>query len=100
MDKRRGHRRRPTRRTKEETETMPGERGELDKVCKNKKVRLTTTIRLLDALVLPVALYGCETWARTQNEDTRIAAFEMKCIRRILDIKWEEKVSNEKITKN
>ena len=31
------------------------------------------------------------------NEDTRIAAFEMKCLRRILDIKWEEKVSNEKI---
>ena len=71
--------------------------GKLDKVWKNKKVRLTTKIRLLDALVLPVALYGCETWARTQNEDTRIAAFEMKCLRRILDIKWEEKVSNEKI---
>ena len=60
-------------------------------------MRLTTKIRLLDVLVLPVALYGCESWARIQNEDTRIAAFEMKCLRRILDIKWEEKVSNEKI---
>ena len=30
--------------------------GKLDKVWKNKKVRLTTKIRLLDALVLPVAL--------------------------------------------
>ena len=61
------------------------------------ETNMNIKIRLLDALVLPVALYGCETWARTQNEDTRIAAFEMKCLRRILDIKWEDKVSNEKI---
>ena len=37
--------------------------SKLDKIWKNKKVKLTTKIRLLDALVLPVALYGSETWA-------------------------------------
>ena len=71
----------------------------LDKVWRNKKVRLTTKIRL----VLPVALYGCETWARTQNEDTRIAAFEMKCLggfstsngkRKFLTRKYEQKLTN------
>ena len=48
--------------------------GKLDKVWKNKKVRLTTKIRLLDALVLTLALYGYATWARIQNKDTRIAS--------------------------
>ena len=71
--------------------------GKLDKIWKNKKVGLTTKIRLLDALVIPVATYASETWTRTQNDDSRIAAFEMKCLRRILNIKWEEKVSNVKI---
>ena len=57
-----------------------------------KSVKLATKMRLLDALVLPVALYGSETWTRTQNDNSKIAAFEMKCLRRILNIKWEEKV--------
>ena len=71
--------------------------GKLDKIWKNKKVKLATKIRLLDALVLPVALYGSETWARIQNDNSKLAAFEMKCLRRILGIKWEEKVTNVKI---
>ena len=41
---------------------------------------MSTKIRLLDALVLPVALYGAETWARTQNGNSKLAAFEMKCL--------------------
>ena len=48
-------------------------------------------------MVLPVALYGAETWARIQNDNSKLTAFEMKCLRRILDIKREEKVSNAKI---
>ena len=60
-------------------------------------MKLATKIRLLDALVLPVALYNSETWTRTHNDNSKIAAFEMKCLRRILNIKWEEKVSNARI---
>ena len=57
-------------------------------------MKLATKIRLLDALVLSEVLYGSETWTRTQNDNSKIAAFEMKCLRRILNIKLEEKVSN------
>ena len=60
-------------------------------------MKLATKIRLLDALVLPVALYGSETWPRTQNDNSKIAAFEMKFLWRIFNIKWEEKVFNARI---
>ena len=74
-----------------------GSFGKLDKIWKNRKEKLATKIRLLDALVLSEVLYGSETWTRTQNDNSKIAAFKMKCFRRILNIKWEEKVSNARI---
>jgi len=35
-------------------------------------------IRLMKALVWPVATYGCESWTLRKNEETRLDAFEMK----------------------
>jgi len=44
----------------------------------------TTKIRLIKALVWPVATYRCEIWILRQNEETRLDAFEMKKLRKIL----------------
>jgi len=41
-------------------------------------MRGTTKIRLIKALVWPVATYRCEIWILRQNEETRLDAFEMK----------------------
>jgi len=43
-------------------------------------------IRLMKALVLPVAMYGCESWSLRRNEETRLDAFEKKGLRKILRI--------------
>ena len=34
-------------------------------------------IRLMKALVWPVAMYGYESWTLRKNEETRLDAFEM-----------------------
>ena len=38
----------------------------------------------MKALVWPVATYGCESWTLRKNEETRLDAFEMKGLRRML----------------
>ena len=44
----------------------------------------STKIRLMKALVWPVAAYGCESWTLRKNEETRLDTFEMKGVRKIL----------------
>ena len=55
----------------------------------------TNDERLMKALVWPVATYGCESWTLRKNEETRLDAFEMKVLRRILRVSWTAKKTNE-----
>jgi len=41
----------------------------------------STKLRLMKALLWPVATYGCESWTLRKNEETRLDAFEMKGLR-------------------
>ena len=41
--------------------------------------------------VWPVATYGCECWTLTKNEETRLDAFEMNGLRKILRVSWTAK---------
>jgi hypothetical protein len=40
--------------------------------------------------ILPVVLYGCETWSRTLKEEHRLREFENRALRRICGIKRVE----------
>ena len=44
-------------------------------------------------------LYGSEAWTMTAAEKARIEAFEMWCYRRMMRIKWIDRVSNEEVLK-
>jgi hypothetical protein len=46
-------------------------------LSKNVKMRIYKTI------ILPVILYGCETWSLTLREEHRLRVFENKVLRRI-----------------
>jgi len=52
-------------------------------------------IQLTKALVWPIATYGCESWTLRKNEKTRLDAFEMKGLRKILWVSWTAKKTNE-----
>jgi len=49
----------------------------------------------MKALVWPIAKYGCESWTLRKNEETRLDAFEMKGLRKILRVSWTGKKTNE-----
>ena len=49
----------------------------LDSVFKSRDISLPTKVRLVKAMVLPVVMYGCESWTVKKTEHQRIDAFEM-----------------------
>jgi len=51
------------------------------------------------ALAWPVATYGCESWTLRKNEETRLA-FEIKGLRKILQVSWTAKKPNEWVLKS
>ena len=67
----------------------------LQKVWKSHSIPISTKIRLMKALVWPLATSGCESWTLRKNEETRLDAFEMKGLRRILWDSWTAKKTNE-----
>ena len=55
----------------------------LDSILKNRDITLPTKVHLVKAMVFPVVLYGCESWAVKKAEHRRIDAFELWCWRRL-----------------
>jgi hypothetical protein len=41
-------------------------------------------------ILLPVVVYGCETWSLALSEEYRLRVFENKVLRRIFGPKWDE----------
>ena len=50
-------------------------------------------------MVLPVVMYGCESWTVKKAEHRRIDAFELWCWRRLLRVLWTARRSNQSIPK-
>jgi hypothetical protein len=53
-------------------------------LSKNLKIRIYKT------LILPVVLYGCETWSPTLREEHRLRVFENRVLKRIFGPKRDE----------
>ena len=54
-------------------------------------------ILLYKTLMKPVLLYGCETWKVNKGDEKKINIFQGKCLRRILKIGWQERVTNQEV---
>ena len=71
----------------------------LDSILKSKDITLSTKVCLVEAMVFPVVMYGCESWTIKQAECRRIDAFELWCWRRLLRVPWIARRSNQSILK-
>ena len=56
----------------------------LDSVLKNRDITLPTKIHIVKAMIFPVVMYKCESWAIKKAECQRINAFKLWCWRRLL----------------
>ena len=71
----------------------------LDSIFKSRDITLPTKVRLVKAMVLPVVMYGCESWTIKKAECQRIDAFELWCWRRLLRVPLTAGRSNQSILK-
>ena len=65
----------------------------LDSIFKSRDITLPTKVHLVKAMVLPVVMYGCESWTIKKAERQRINAFEL------LRVPWSARRSNQSILK-
>ena len=71
----------------------------LDSIFKSRDITLPTKVRLVQAMVFPVVMYGCESWTVKKAECRRIDAFELWCWRRLLRVPWTARRSKQSILK-
>ena len=58
-----------------------------------------TKVHLVKAMVFPVVMYGCESWAIKKAERQRIDAFELWRWRKLLRVPWTARRSNQSMLK-
>ena len=71
----------------------------LDSIFKSRDIPLPTKVHLVQAMVFPVVMYGCESWTIKKAELRRIDAFELWRWRRLLRVPWTARRSNQSILK-
>ena len=71
----------------------------LNSILKSRDITFSTKVRLVKAMVLPVVMYGCQSWTIKKAEHRRIDAFELWCWRRLLRVPWTARRSNQSIVK-
>ena len=58
----------------------------------SRSVSKRTKLHVFRVMVMPVLLYGAETWAVTQQELRKLYAFQMKCLREIVGVTlWDRR---------
>jgi hypothetical protein len=50
----------------------------------------TFKIKIYRTIILPVVLYGCETWSLTLKDERRLRVFENRVLRRVFGAKRDE----------
>ena len=70
----------------------------LDSILKSRDVTLPTNVLPIKAMVVPIVMYGYESWIIKKAEH-RIDAFELWCWRRLLRVPWTARRSNQTILK-
>ena len=71
----------------------------LDSIFKSRDITLPTKVHIVEAIVFPVVMYGCESWSIKKAESWRIYTFELWCWRRLLGVPWTARRSNQPILK-
>ena len=66
-------------------------------VLKSGDITLPAKVCIVKAMVFAVVMYGCESWTTKKAECQRIDAFELWCWKRLLNVPWAARRSNQSI---
>ena len=67
----------------------------LDSILKSRDITLPTKVHIVQAMVFPVVMYGCESWTIKKAEHRRIDVFELWYWRRLLRVPWTARRSRQ-----
>ena len=68
--------------------------GALNFFWQAKEVDVKSKYLIYMAMPMNLLLWGCESWAMTKDRMKKLEVFHMRCLRRILGIKWSNVVDN------
>lgn len=71
--------------------------GSLREVWRSTVLSQNIKLRLFNSNVISVLLYGSETWLVTKAIVTKLQVFANRCLRRILKIRWYDRISNSEL---
>ena len=71
----------------------------LDSILKSRDITLLTKVRIVKAMVFPVAMYGSDSWTIKKADHQKIDAFELWCWGRLLRVLWTARRTNLSILK-
>ena len=60
----------------------------LSNILKSRDITLPTKVDGVKDIILPIVMYGCESWTIKKAECQRIDAFKLWCWRRLLQVPW------------
>ena len=69
----------------------------LDSMLKGRDITPSTKVHIVNAMVFPVVMYGCESWTVKRAEHQRMDAFKLWCWRRLLRVPWTPRRSNQSV---
>ena len=71
------------------------------RVWENHQLTLNTIlrVRILKACVLSTLLYGSEPWTTYATQENRLEGFHLRCLRRIMCIRWQDRGANAAVLK-
>ena len=64
---------------------------------RHRNISRKTKLRIYNASVLSVLLYGAETWPLNKTLEARLDGFDSRALRRIENIHWSQHVTNEEL---
>ena len=67
------------------------------RVWQNNLLTLKTKMKVYQACTISTLLYGSESWTTYSRQENRLETFHNRCLRRILDITWEDRVTNTEV---
>ena len=64
-----------------------------------KWIKLDTKLKVYRSVVLPTLSYECETWTVYQRHTERLDHFHTSCLRKLLKIKWQDRIPDTEVLK-
>ena len=74
--------------------------GALKSVLSNRGLGIKAKKCLYERVIVPLALYGAETWGMRSSERRKVNVLEMKCLRSFVEVSRMDRVGKEEVLRS